>query len=84
MGVIDLRRRLERIEATRSTGAANRIFSDRSLTEGEAAEALASWRELVAKEKATVSGNVLRIVSPKPLTAKKWAAKYAQETEQLH
>lgn len=76
MTVINLRQRLERIEASRHARAPDRIFSARPLTDGEAAGLLANWRELVANSGASVSGNALYIPAPR-LTAEEWQAKYA-------
>jgi hypothetical protein len=74
--VITLRKRLERIEASRHQGAPDCIFSDRPLEKGEVPGLLANWRELVASGQASVTGNVLYIISPR-LTTKEWAAKVA-------
>ncbi len=56
----DLNRRLAKVEGVHVLHEPARILADRPMTDEEAAEALAGWRELVAAGKASVmAGNAM-------------------------
>ena len=82
MSIIDLERRLARIEAGRRTGAPTVILSDAPIGNAagdlRAADALADWQRWVAQGRATVSNGVLCLLSPE-LTADEWAARFVTE-----
>lgn len=77
MSIIDLERRLARIEAGRGTGAATSILSDRPIGDPagdlEAADALANWRQWIAQGRTTIRNGVLCLHRPE-MTAEEWAA----------
>lgn len=81
MSVIDLERRLARIEASRGTGAPTAILTDRAIGDPagdlEAADALVNWRQWVAQGRATVRHGVLCLNRPE-MTAKEWAAAHVE------
>jgi hypothetical protein len=81
--VITLRKRLERIEASRHQGDPVRIMTNRPLQDGEAADALANWRDWVANGRANVAGNVLWIMDP-PLTVAEWVVRFTAPNRRLH
>ncbi|MDP4006531.1 hypothetical protein [Methylobacterium sp. NEAU K] len=82
MSIIDLERRLARIEAGRRTGAPAAILSDHPIDDvaGDlaAADAFANWQRWVAQGKATVSNGVLCLISPE-MTGDEWAARFVTE-----
>jgi hypothetical protein len=78
VSIVDLERRLARIEAGRRTGAPTILLSDRPMDDLEAADALANWERLVAAGEATVRNGVLYLAGPK-LTDEEWAARYVTE-----
>lgn len=82
MSLIDLRRRLERLEATRRVTAPTRILTDRPIgdegSEAAAVYGLANWRALIAQGRASVMGDVLCLTSPE-MTAEEWAAAHVTE-----
>ncbi|MCJ2068868.1 hypothetical protein MKK75_08645 [Methylobacterium sp. J-030] len=82
MSLIDLERRLARLEAARHTGAPTALLSDHPIddTAGDlrAADALANWQRWTAQGRATVSNGVLCLVGPE-LTAEDWAARFVTE-----
>jgi hypothetical protein len=82
MSIIDLERRLARIEAGRRTGAPTAILSDDPIGDAagdlRAADALANWQRWVAQGKATVSNGVLCLIGPE-MTAEEWAARFVTE-----
>lgn len=77
MSLIDLERRLARLEAARSTTAPTAILSDRPIGDQagdlEATGALANWRQWVAQGRATVRNGVLCLSGPE-MTVEEWAA----------
>lgn len=82
MSVLNLRKRLKRIEASRHEGDPVRIMANRPLAEGEAAEAVANWRDWVADGCASKSGNVLWIMDP-PMSVAEWAERFAKPNQRL-
>jgi hypothetical protein len=82
MNIIDLERRLARIEAGRRTGAPTAILSDHPIndTAGDlaAADAFTNWQRWVAQGKAIVSNGVLCLISLE-LTAEEWADRFVTE-----
>jgi hypothetical protein len=83
MSIIDLERRLARLEAARHVGAPTAILSDQPIgdTAGDAraADALANWQRWTAQGKATASNGVLCLVRPE-LRADEWEAQYVRPT----
>jgi hypothetical protein len=79
MSIIDLERRLARIEAGRRTGAPTTTLSDRPVGDPagtlEVTGALTNWQRWLAQGKATVSNGVLCLTSPE-MTAEEWAERY--------
>ena len=75
MSVIDLRRRLDRIEASNRTGAPTGILANRPFEDEEAPVMLANWQVLVAQGRASLSGNVLCILEPE-MTLDEWAERH--------
>ncbi|MDN3575136.1 hypothetical protein, partial [Methylobacterium longum] len=63
MSLVDLERRLARLEAARYVGAPTALLSDAPFGDAagdlRAADALANWQRWVAQEKATLSNGVL-------------------------
>ena len=82
MSIIDLERRLARIEAGRRAGAPTSLLSDDPIDDAagdlRAADALTNWQRWVAQGRATVSNGVLCLLGPE-LTADKWAARFVTE-----
>jgi hypothetical protein len=82
MSIIDLERRLARIEAGRRTSAPTALLSDHPIGDAagdvRAADALANWQRWVAQGKATVSNSVLTIIQPE-MTADEWTARFVTE-----
>ena len=82
MSLVDLERRLARLEAARYDGAPTALLSDDPIGDAagdlRAADALANWQRWVARGKATVSNGVLCLLSPE-LTADEWAARFVTE-----
>ena len=82
MSIIDLERRLARIEASRRTGAPTALLSDAPIGDvaGDlaATDALTNWQRWVAQGKATVSNGVLCLIGPE-LAADEWAARFVTE-----
>ena len=82
MSIIDLERRLARIEAGRRTGAPTALLSDHPI--GDAAgdlradDALANWQRWIAQGKASVSNGVLCLVGPE-MTTEEWADRFVTE-----
>jgi hypothetical protein len=76
MSLIDLERRLARLEAARTTTAPTAILTDRAIGDPagdlEAADALANWQRWVAQGRATVRHGVLCFSRP-DMTAEAWA-----------
>ena len=70
------RRRLDKIEATRSTGRITAICNLGGYPEGVTAEAVLDWRAWVADGRATRSGHVLTLRAA-VLTADEWTAAHA-------
>jgi hypothetical protein len=60
-----------RLERDRHFDPPTAIFSDRPVTEEEAAEALATWHELVASGRASITGTALCLLGPE-LTEAEW------------
>lgn len=80
MSLADLRRRLERLEATQHTGAPTKIVANYPVEDEEAADALRNWRQWVKDGRASVGGSVIYLMHPMPTIAE-WTARYATETE---
>lgn len=82
MSIIDLERRLARIEAGRRTGAPTAILSDHPIGDPagdlDVAGALTNWERLVAEGEASVRNGVLYLIGPE-MTDEKWAARYVTE-----
>ncbi|MBE7204320.1 MAG: hypothetical protein INR70_41910 [Parafilimonas terrae] len=82
MSIIDLERRLARIEAGRRTGAPTTLLTDDPIGDPagdlRAADALAHWQRWIAQGKATVSNGVLCLAGPE-LTADEWTARHVTE-----
>lgn len=82
MNIIDLERRLARIEAGRCTGALTTLLSDAPIGDAvgdlRAANALANWQRWIAQDKATLSNGVLCLLGPE-LTADEWADRFVTE-----
>lgn len=82
MKLIDLERRLARLEAGRMMGAPTAILSDHPIDDvaGDlaAADAFTNWQRWVALGKATISNGVLCLSGPE-LTAEEWAARFVTE-----
>lgn len=82
MSLVDLERRLSRLEAARHIGAPTALLSDHPIGDAagdlRAPDALTNWQRWVAQGKATVSNGVLCLVGPE-LTAEEWAARFATE-----
>ncbi|MCJ2020522.1 hypothetical protein MKK84_24345 [Methylobacterium sp. E-065] len=79
MSLVDLERRLARLEAARYVGVPTAILSDHPIgdTAGDlrADDALANWQRWTAQGRATVSNGVLCLTSPE-LTAEEWAERF--------
>lgn len=79
MSVVNLRRRLARIEAGRSSGPPTAILTDRPIGDAagnlEAADALVNWQAWVAQGRATTRNGVLCLLGTE-LTEQEWAAQY--------
>ncbi|TXN15155.1 hypothetical protein FV219_02520 [Methylobacterium sp. WL122] len=67
------RRRLDRIEGSRSTGRITAICNLGGYPESIAAEAVMDWRTWIADGRASQSGHVLTLRAP-VLTADEWTA----------
>lgn len=82
MSIIDLERRLARIEAGRRTGAPTTLLSDDPIDDAagdlRAADALANWQRWVPQGRATSSNGVLCLIGPE-LTAEEWTNRYVTE-----
>lgn len=82
MNIIDLERRLARIEAGRRTGAPVALLSDHPIGDAAgdlaAGDALANWQRWTAQGRATVSKGVLCLMGSE-LTADEWAARFVTE-----
>lgn len=82
MSIIDVTRRIARIEAGRRPGAPTAILSDRPIGDPagdlEVADALANWESLVAERKASVRNGVLYLIGP-AMTEAEWAARHVTE-----
>lgn len=82
MSLIDLERRLARLEAARSTTAPTAILTDRPTGDPagdlEAADATANWQRWVAQGRATVRHGVLCFSRPE-MTVEEWAARFVTE-----
>ena len=82
MSIIDLERRLARIEARRWTGAPTAILTDDPIGDvaGDlrAADAHTNWQRRVVQGRATVSNGVLCLIGPE-LTADEWAVRFVTE-----
>lgn len=79
MSLVDLERRLARLEAAHYTGAPTAILSDDPVDDAagdlRAADAIANWPRWIAQGKATISNGVLCLIGPE-LTAEEWAARH--------
>ena len=77
MSLIDLERRLARLEAARYVGSPTALLTDSPIGDQagdlRAADALANWRWWIAQGKATMSNGVLCLTGPE-LSAAEWAA----------
>ena len=82
MSIIDLERRLARVEAGRRIGAPTALLSDDPIDDAagdlRAADALANWQRWIAQGEATISNGVLCLTGPE-LTAEEWAARFVTE-----
>lgn len=76
MSVVDLRRRLDRIEAARHVGAPTRVMADSPITDDEADAALANWGILLAQGRATVLNGVLYLAGTGEKSEVEWAARH--------
>ena len=65
-------RRLSKLESERLDHAPTHIFADRPMAAGEGEAMIANWRELVAAGEASVSGCVLFVLAPEPMTVAEW------------
>lgn len=79
MSIIDLERRLARLEAARHVGVPTALLSDLPIGDAAgdlaAADAMANWQRWVAQGKATVTNGVLCLSGPE-LTAEEWADQF--------
>lgn len=77
MSLIDLERRLARLEAARYVGAPTALLTDAPIGDPagdrEAADAVANWRQWVAQGCATVQRGVLCLARVE-MTTEEWAA----------
>ncbi|MEE7456450.1 hypothetical protein MPAR168_15380 [Methylorubrum populi] len=78
MSLADLRRRLERHEATQHTGGPNKIVANYPVEDEEAADALRNWRQWVQDGRASVKGDVIYLMQP-PLTVEEWTAAHVSK-----
>jgi len=82
MSIIDLERRVARIEAGRRTGAPTALLSDHPIGDAagdlQAATALTNWQRWVTQREASVSNGVLCLLAPE-LTADEWATRFVTE-----
>lgn len=77
------RRRLDRIESSRSTGRITAICNLGGYPESVAAEAVMDWRTWVTDGRATRSGHVLTLRAP-VLTADEWTAVHEPRDRSFH
>lgn len=77
MSLIDLERRLARLEAARHVGTPTALITDTPIGDAtgdlRAADALANWQRWIAQGKATMSNGVLCFTGPE-ITAEEWEA----------
>nr|WP_137831784.1 hypothetical protein [Methylobacterium sp. L1A1] len=78
MSLADLRRRLERHEANRHTGAPTKIVANYPIEDEEAADAVRNWRQWVQDGRASVGGGIIYLLHPMP-TAEEWTERYVTE-----
>lgn len=82
MSLVDLERRLVRLETARHVGAPTALLSDHPIGDptGDlaAADAMAHWQHWIARGNATISNSVLCLVGPE-LTTDEWVARYVAE-----
>lgn len=74
--VIDLYRRLERLETARHTGVPTRIMADHPVEDEEADAALANWRIRVAQCRATVLNGVFYLIEGLEMSESDWTARH--------
>jgi hypothetical protein len=69
MSLADLRRRLERHEATQHMGGSTKIVANYPIEDEEAANAVRNWRHWLQDGRASVKGDVIYLMQS-PLRAK--------------
>jgi hypothetical protein len=74
-----IERRVIRLERDRHFDPPTAILADRPVTEEEAAEALANWRELVFSGRAAISGIALCLTCERDMTEEEWLAECAPD-----
>ncbi|GJE57754.1 hypothetical protein [Methylobacterium thuringiense] len=79
MSIVDLRRRLERIESARHVGAPISVMADYPIEDDEADAALANWRVRVAQGRASAPNGVLYLTERSEMSEAEWADRHVTE-----
>lgn len=79
MSIIDLRRRLDRIESARHVGAPTCVVADYPVEDEEADNPLANWRFRVAQGSASALNGVLYLTEASEMSESDWVARHVTQ-----